>query len=77
MEGVFAGVGKSDEGLRTEEDVSGLSLTLQLFIFLLSALLGVEAPTFAGELGGESTSLSEKPKVGFAEEVELSGGTLL
>lgn len=65
MDGVFAGVGKSEDGLRSEEDRSRLSLTLQLSGLLLSALRGVKAPMFIGELGGESTSLSVN--AGFAQ----------
>lgn len=48
---------------------------LQLSVLLLSALRGVKAPMFIGELGGESTSLREN--AGFAQKLELSGGTLL
>lgn len=75
MDGVFAGVGKSDDGLRSEEVGSRVSWTSQLSVLLLSALRGVKAPTCIGELGGESTSF--RVNAGFALKLELSGGTLL
>lgn len=73
--GVLDGVGSNVDGLEMKEDGSRLSLTLELFILLLSALRGVVPPTFIGELGGDSTSL--RVNAGFALNFALSGGTLL